>query len=52
MLVAVLDDYLYIDGGEISQFVNGEADSVASRPGTWSLPFQDTIHTHQVRLQQ
>jgi hypothetical protein len=48
----VLGNYLYIDGGEISQFVNEEADSMPSRPGTWNLPFQDTIHTHQLRLQQ
>ena len=32
-VVAVLDGYLYIIGGEISQFIDGEADSVRSRAG-------------------
>ncbi|KAI0129625.1 hypothetical protein BJ170DRAFT_681118 [Xylariales sp. AK1849] len=31
MVIAVLGNYLYIDGGEVSQFINGREDTAVSR---------------------
>jgi hypothetical protein len=46
--VAVLDDFLYLDGGEISQYVNGEPDSAASRPGLSIPHWRSYFDTSQI----
>lgn len=52
--IAVLGDYIYFEGGEISQFIDNKEDPYQSRPSnvTWSLSIKDSWTNETVNFKE